>query len=415
MRRYLYLIFGLFILLALKVRVADASGLPSPSPPSGRVEHARYVCVPNLLWRDPELCPDRGPGTTAYRMASIHLPDPLPELPAIELPHEDEEEDELLPHTYAHVITLPLNIYHHPMEATMDLPPARTMLSGDWWVSVENLVEYEGQKWYQINEEEFVPAEMLALANPSHFQGVYLTEQPQHPFAWINWWSVQPLIMPNGPPNESVDPLHRYQRVTLFANEPRGDDEIWYLIGPDQWIEQSHVSRVDVSPPPAEVGPGEKWIEVDLFEQTIAAYEGERMVYATLVSSGRTATATPAGLYRVYYKVREGKMSNPDVEDGDPTWYYIEDVPWTMYFHEGYSIHAAFWHNAFGFLRSHGCVNLSPRDSEWFFNWADPPVPEGMKQIYVGENSGTWVWVHFTPPFPETEQEEPTGDAGNEG
>ncbi len=396
MHRHLFIILTLLVLLIPKAEPAAAAGLHDPGDPPVRVAHARYVCVPSLVWRNPELCPAHGPGTTAYRLASIHLPDPLPELPVIELPHEEEED--IVPHSYAHVKTLPLNIYRHPLEAAMGLPPVRTMLSGDWWVSVDDLVEYEGQQWYQINEEEFVPADSLAFASPSHFQGVYFAEQPQHPFAWINRW-VQPSVVPQGALNEAVAGFNRYQLVTIFAEERRGD-EIWYLLGPDQWVEQKNVARVDVDPPPEGVGPGEKWIEIDLFEQTIAAYEGERLVYATLVSSGRTATATPPGLYRVYSKLWEGKMSNPDVEDGSPAWYFIEDVPWTMYFHGGYSIHTAFWHNAFGFTRSHGCVNLAPRDALWFFNWADPPIAEDVELIYVGEGTpSTWVWVHFTEPF----------------
>jgi hypothetical protein len=349
------------------------------------------------VWQDHALCPSHGPATTAFRIASISLPNPLPELPVGELPQE--EDDDLLPHRYAHVNKLPLNIYRHPMEAAQGLPPVRTMLSGDWWVSVEGLVEYEGQEWYRINSEEYVPADVLGFASPSKYQGVYLQEQPQRPFAWVNRW-VEPSVVPQGSVNGNVPPLERYQRVTLFAEERRGSDEIWYLVGHDQWVEQSNVSRVDVDPPPPEVGAGEKWIEIDLFEQTIAAYEGARMVYASLISSGRTATATPPGLFRVHYKLLEGKMSNPDVEDGSPAWYYIEDVPWTLYFHEGYSIHAAFWHDAFGFLRSHGCVNLAPRDAEWFYQWSDPPMPEGKEELHIGQGTpSTWVWTHFTSPF----------------
>jgi hypothetical protein len=396
MRRDPFIVLGLLVLLALEAGPAAAAGMPDPGPSLAHATRAPYVCVPSLIWRNPELCPPYGPGTTNYRIASIRLPDTLPELPVLELPRD--EDDDLLPHTYAHVNTLPLNVYRHPMEAAMGLPPVRTMLSGDWWVSVDGLVEYEGQPWYQINEDEFIPADTLAFASPSRFQGVYLTEQPQHPFAWINRW-VQPSVVPQGALNTAVEPLNRYQLVTIFAEERRGD-AIWYLVGPDRWVEQENVARVDVDPPPLELVPGAKWIEVDLFEQTIAAYEGERMVYATLISGGRTATSTPPGLYRLWAKVWEGKMSNPDVEDGSPAWYFIEDVPWTMYFHEGYSIHAAFWHDAFGFQRSHGCINLAPRDARWFFVWADPFIPENVDRLYIGEGMpGTWVWAHFTSPF----------------
>ena len=396
MRRILAIGLPLLGLLILWNEPVSASAGYDPGT-TDLAPAARYVCIPNLVWQDRALCPSHGPGTTSYRIASIRLPDPLPELPVRELP--EEKDDDLLPHTYAHVNQLPVNVYRHPMEAAQGLPPVRTLLSGDWWVSVEGLVEFEGQRWYRINTDEFVPAGTLGFASPSKFQGVYLHEQPQHPFAWINRWT-EPSVVPQGPINAAVPALGRYERVTLFAEERRGDGEIWYLVGQDQWVEQSSVSRVDVDPPPPEIGPDEKWIEIDLFEQTIAAYEGSRMVYATMISSGRTATATPTGLYRVYYKVREGKMSNPDVEDGSPTWYYIEDVPWTLYFHEGYSIHAAFWHDAFGFLRSHGCVNLTPRDSEWFFHWSDPAMPEGLETLHIGSGSpSTWVWAHHSSPF----------------
>ncbi len=394
MRRHLSIALSLFILLAPKTRPAQASDLYDPGEPHARATRARYVCVPSLVWRNPELCPSYGPGTTPYRIASIRLPDPLPELPVLELP----QDDDVVPHTYAYVKTLPLNVYRHPMEATLGLPPTRALLSGDWWVSVDGAVEYEGQQWYQINEEEFVLADALALAGPSRFQGIYLTQQPSHPFAWVNRWT-QPSLLPQGPLNTEVEPLGRYQVVTIFAEEQRGD-EIWYLVGQDQWIEQINVARADVDPPPEGAPPGAKWIEVDLYEQTIAAYEGERMVYASLISSGRTGTATPPGLYSLWSKVREGKMSNPDIEDGDPGYYYIEDVPWTMYFHEGYSIHTAYWHDAFGFTRSHGCVNLAPRDARWFFTWADPLIPEDVDLVYVGGSTpNTWVWVHFSSPF----------------
>lgn len=393
MHRILFTAMGLLLLLLASTGPVQASNLPD----SGGTQkpRARYICVPSLIWRNPELCPSYGPGTTLYRITSIRLPNPLPALPVTELPH-DEEQD-VVPHTYAYVRTLPLNVYRHPMEAAMGLPPMRTMLSGDWWVSVDGVVEYEGQKWYQINKDEFVPAEALAFASPSHFHGVYLTEQPPHPFGWINRW-VQPSGVPGGAKNTAVPALNRYQLVTIFAEEWLGDT-LWYLVGGDQWVSQENVSRVDVDPPPGEIPTGAKWVEVDLFEQTIAAYEGTRMVYATLISSGRQGTATPPGLYRLWSKVREGKMSSPDVEDGSPLYYYIEDVPWTMYFHDGYSIHAAFWHDAFGFQRSHGCVNLPPRDAEWFFNWADPSIPEDVKFAYIGSSTpNTWVWVHFTPP-----------------
>lgn len=401
-----FVAFGLLVARAAYALPVGATGNHPAVSADGGTRNTRYVCVPSLVWSSPELCPSYGPGTTARRVATIRLPDPLPSLPVVDLSdgEEEDEQEKVLPHTYGHVTTLPLNVYRHPMEAAAGLPPVRTMLSGDWWLSTDDLVEFEGQRWLQINEEEYVPADAVAMAGPSRFGGVYLDQQPQYPFAWINRWT-EPSTVPQGEPSQGPG-LGRYELVTIFAEERRGD-ELWYLVGPDRWVEQENTARVDVDPPPEGTGPADKWIEVDLFEQTIAAYEGTRMVYASMISSGRTADATPPGLYRLWVKIREGKMSNPDVPDGDPGFYYIEDVPWSMYFHEGYSIHAAFWHDAFGFRRSHGCINVSPRDALWLFTWTNPPVPEDEDEWLVYEGMpNTWVWVHFQSPF-----EEPASDA----
>jgi len=352
--------------------------LPYSAPPSTT---GRLVCTPGRVWRWPESCAERGPGTTAYRVAHIELPDPLPELPLKEL--TPEPETDVLPHRYAFVRSLPLPIYRHPMEAALGLPPARVLHSGDQWVSVIGETLFEGQNWVQINEEEFVLEETLVIASPSRFRGIALAEQPAYPFAWINR-AVHPTHTPRGSPVADAPLYARYTPVTIYAQEQVGDEEMWYLIGPDQWVEQQAISKVTVDPPPG-TGPGERWIEVDLFEQTLAAYEGERMVYATLISSGRPgSTWTDSGLFHIWGKFAAAKMSNPDTEDGHPGWYYLEDVPWTLYFNGPTALHAAYWHDAFGFTRSHGCVNLSPADAKWLFDWA---------------SVGTTVWVHNTPPF----------------
>ncbi|MGD1995842.1 MAG: L,D-transpeptidase [Anaerolineae bacterium] len=362
---------------------------PSVSPP-----RPGFICTPGRIWRRWESCLDHGPGTTAYRIAHISLPDPLPELSLVELTVDPDED--VVPYTYAYVHTLPLSIYAHPMEATLGLPPVRILYSGDQWVSVEAAVEFEGERWIQINKGEFVRAEALALARPSRFQGIYLAEQPPYPFAWINR-SVRPSRSPHGPPDPDAPLYRRYQTVSIYAQEYWGTEEIWYLIGPDQWVEQSNVSKVTVDPPPARVGSGERWVEIDLFEQTLAAYEGERLVYATLISSGRPgSTWTESGLFQIWAKLPATKMSTPDSEDGRSDWYHLEDVPWTMYFNGATALHAAYWHDAFGFTRSHGCVNLAPRDAEWLFGWTSPYVTPGSRGIY---STGTWVWVHNTSPF----------------
>jgi lipoprotein-anchoring transpeptidase ErfK/SrfK len=114
--------------------------------------------------------------------------------------------------------------------------------------------------------------------------------------------------------------------------------------------------------PPPEADEAQ-WIDVDLSEQSLTAYEGKVPVRTTLVSTGLPSTPTPVGQYRIWIKLRYDDMAGVG--------YYIEDVPFVMYFHEGYGLHGVTWHGNFGHPMSHGCVNLPTEEAEWLFHWAD--------------------------------------------
>ena len=121
--------------------------------------------------------------------------------------------------------------------------------------------------------------------------------------------------------------------------------------------------------PVPSTGASEKWIDIDLSRQRVTAYVGQTPVYSALASTGTWRTPTVVGTFRIYVKYRYTPMSGPG--------YYLPNVPHTMYFYRGYAIHGAYWHNNFGTPMSHGCVNLSLPDAEWFYNWA----PVGTKVV----------------------------------
>lgn len=120
------------------------------------------------------------------------------------------------------------------------------------------------------------------------------------------------------------------------------------------------------SPRPYGVGVTEKWINVDLATQTLTAYEGDTPVFNTLISSGTWEFPTVTGQFRTYLKYEKQTM-NGYLLGYD---YYLPDVPYVMYFYGDYAIHGTFWHSNFGTPMSHGCVNTSPEDAAWLFNWA---------------------------------------------
>jgi len=117
-----------------------------------------------------------------------------------------------------------------------------------------------------------------------------------------------------------------------------------------------------LKPRPSAIGAAERWVAVNLNEQTAVAYEGDRPVYAALVATGLPGTPTVRGIFRTWRRLETGVIAGSG--------YYVEDVTWMCYFYSGRDLQAAYWHDAFGRPRSHGCVNLSPYDAWWIYQWS---------------------------------------------
>jgi hypothetical protein len=292
----------------------------------------------------------------------------------------------LLPFTYARVATDDVWVYD-----TTGITPVRPLGIGYVWVSLADtqLITQNNQAWYQINPAEYVQANRVSTFTPSTFVGVELANTPTQPFAWMIF-DMWPSAEAGVPAQKGAPLLKRYTLVSILEEQPVGD-RMWYRIGPDMWLEQGNLGLVKPITRPAEIGPADQWIEINLYEQTLAAYQGDRMVYATLISSGLPYWQTQPGLFRVWLKVKQAKMSG---RDGHPDYYFLEDVPWTMYFNGQFALHGAYWHDRFGLRHSHGCVNLSPGDSLWLFNWVTPPTGRYNFTLATAEDPGTWVWVH---------------------
>jgi lipoprotein-anchoring transpeptidase ErfK/SrfK len=107
---------------------------------------------------------------------------------------------------------------------------------------------------------------------------------------------------------------------------------------------------------------GARWIDVDLSQQMVYAYEGDTVVNSFLTSTGTWQYPTVTGSFKIYVKYVSTRMTGPG--------YDLPNVPYTMYFYKGYGIHGTYWHNNFGVPMSHGCVNLSIPDAEWLYYWA---------------------------------------------
>lgn len=138
----------------------------------------------------------------------------------------------------------------------------------------------------------------------------------------------------------------------------------------------------------------EKWLEVDISEQKLRAWEGGRKVHEFSVSTGRPGYDTVQGEFRVWRKVRNQAYRGGSRARGD--YYYLPNVPYSLFFHKGYAIHGAYWHNDFGIKRrSAGCVNVRPAEAEIIYNWAGPAISAGVGAINSkSDNPGVRVVVH---------------------
>ena len=117
---------------------------------------------------------------------------------------------------------------------------------------------------------------------------------------------------------------------------------------------------------------GRKWIQIDLSEQRLTAYEGETQVLAALVSTGVDRLPTPRGTHEILVKVRRQRMSGPG--------YSVPNVEFVSYFLPNYAIHGTYWHDNFGQPMSHGCVNMRNDDAQWIYDWAPIGTPVKVRQ-----------------------------------
>jgi hypothetical protein len=255
-----------------------------------------------------------------------------------------------------------------------------------------------GRRFAVTTDARLIPADKLKADSGSPFHGTVIRDVGL-PVAFVrsrraNFWSVDGGRVKRG------ERAPYRELVPLTGNvRGRGSSRMVETRG-GQWLKSADLRTVPkTSSLPSFAKGGTKWIDISILNQTLVLWEGDRPVYATLVSTGRDGLgepaktrSTPTGTFHVYQKHVTTTMDS-DVADHE---FELRDVPWVQYFKGGYALHAAYWHDDFGRSRSHGCVNLSPIDARYAFFWSAPSVPEHWHAAYAGEpfDGGTIVHVH---------------------
>ena len=201
----------------------------------------------------------------------------------------------------------------------------------------------------------------LQLLTPSRFAGILLTRQVPFSFGWV--------LADTQSINAAGVPLKTYQRYQVIHEVPEVTDLHDHIaIGTDEWLPMDKVALVSTQVP-AEAGSNTcRFIYTDLNTQTLSVYDDCKLVFATLISSGKNSW-TFEGRFAILYKVDYNSIVPPPESTSD---YYIQSVPYFMTYYGNFGFHGAYWHDDFGAATSHGCINLSPTDAKWLYKWTRP-------------------------------------------
>jgi len=258
-----------------------------------------------------------------------------------------------------------------------------------------------GPTWFQVGNIGFAHASWL---QPVEIRFQQPTEQIR--FTGSLAEVTVPFVDVYETHSEASRRLYRYYYSSTHWVNKLVEDNLgngWYRVFDDKFPERERWVRADrlrvfpddeLAPLSSDVPPEEKRIEVNLAEQTMTAYESDQIVFTAAVSTGDFVAnpkyQTPTGRYLVGLKRASQHMMPWDRTFGS---YDLPGVPWVSYFTQrAHAFHGAYWHNGFGRIRSHGCVNLSPQDARWVYLWTSPEM-RPYNQLQYSETGGTVVEV----------------------
>ncbi len=356
----LYLLILALGLLFQPVNQAT-SHAQSVEPDSGMV-----VCAPNVYLTIPDDCLPGGPSVYLTDMAKLGMSFPPRPLSY----YKPDSELTKLPYSYFHLDQDYVPVLSGPAGGASGEP----FPPGFVYVSYLDRVEAGKVVYYLLESGAWIPGKGARVSEVSAYQGLQFRTTPNNTFGWPFEY-IPVRSTPGYNSTETGQYLYPFIDIFQVYDTQTAEGADWNLIGPNQWVEARKVATVTPNPIPPEGVTTGRWIDVDLAEQTLAVYDNYQLVFATVIASGLEPFYTRPGLFPIYLKKETETMRNSDLTD----YYYLDNVPWTMYFDKARALHGAYWRTRFGYPQSHGCVNLSVGDAHWLFNWAV---------------EGDWVFVH---------------------
>ncbi len=367
-------LFYLVVILSLFLTTVPANNIVAQASPPAEGNSGAVVCSPDVYLQAPDDCLPLGPSEYLTGMARMGIHLPIEPLPAV---NPDPSLSDI-PFLYYKVDNTTGTSFYPSLDDAMNKVGAdRTLARGHLlYVTYSYAEKTDHGTYFALPSGEWMPGDGSRVGVGPIFQGLEFLSTPQNGFGWVVTEAAVRSI-PSLALNDVVDTLQRYDFVQVYSKQNiEGVD--WYLIGPNRWVQTRFIAAVlPDTTPPAGVSNG-RWIDVNLETQTLSVYDKNQLVFATMIASGVEPFWTRPGLFQIYEKKDTETMSGAFEADRSD-YYYLEDVPWTMYFDKARALHGAYWNPILGYPQSHGCVNMSIGDAHWLYNWA-----------HVGD----WVYVH---------------------
>jgi hypothetical protein len=336
------------------------------------------LCLPYMDSSETTRCVNAGPAQKLASLAGEGITYPAQPLAIAHPPLELNT----IPYTYARVVADAVPMYASVEDAAANNVKEMMPAGKFKFVALnQKQIAANGLVYYQIANNDWISSDVISKVAAAYFQGYLIKSVPTIPFGWILQSQIPSYTAPSYNSPKTGKLYNRLDIVYSYDSKTDGDVD-WIKIGPDEWMDHKYIGRVINNPTAPKGVTNGRWIEVNLYEQVMTVYENNQMIFATLIGSGGAPFYTKPGTFQIYRKIDFEYMTGA-FESDRSDYYYIEQVPYIMYYDDARALHGAYWNNYLGYPGSHGCVNISVADAHWLYDWS-----KVGDTVYVWDPSG---------------------------
>jgi len=267
----------------------------------------------------------------------------------------------------------------------------------------EYIVDLYSTKYIIFNHKKMMAYKLAdgLITDGAEHRGILIDENSKiGKIAWTRhrtpiWFFKDNEEIPKLLKNKNNENLVLYKHTPVeIINYKTFQDTLFAQIKIHSWVRVSDLNISNFTEKPSKVSETEKWMAINIEQQTLVAYEGSRAVMSTKISSGLLDKfPTKKGLFRIYREHQVRTMAGGRGEDR----YNLKEIPYALYFYKGQAMHGTYWHNSFGKPTSHGCINLSLSDAEWLYKWAlniDNVKSQTSSKERLAQLNKTWIKIY---------------------